>query len=105
MACLIESIYDSYWLPKKNKKKFIVPLIIIEVIIKEWEERRFRSMEPKDIGKKIYTVVFMGRIQYEMFATFIFMKYIVTEYKSKDLRVICIYFLSGHWYKISYILM
>ena len=53
-------------------------------------------MEPKDIGKKIYTVVFMGRIQYEMFATFIFMKYIVTEYKSKDLRVICIYFLSGH---------
>ena len=60
-------------------------------------------MEPKDIGKKIYTVVFMGRIQYEMFATFIFMKYIVTEYKSKDLRVI--YFLSGHCYKISYILM
>ena len=45
-------------------------------------------MEPKDIGKKIYTVVFMGRIQYEMFATFIFIKYIVTEYKSKDLRVI-----------------
>ena len=80
MACLIESIYDSYWLPKKNKK-FIVPLIIIEVIIKEWEERRFRSMEPKDIGKKIYTVVFMGRIQYEMFATFIFIKYIVTEYE------------------------
>ena len=62
-------------------------------------------MEPKDIGKKIYTVVFMGRIQYEMFATFIFMKYIVTEYKSKDLRVICIYFLSGHCYKVSYILI
>ena len=49
-------------------------------------------MEPKDIGKKIYTVVFMGRIQYEMFATFIFMKYIVTEYKSKDLRVIYIFY-------------
>ena len=48
-------------------------------------------MEPKDIGKKIYTVVFMGRIQYEMFATFIFMKYIVTEYKSKDLRVLYIF--------------
>ena len=48
-------------------------------------------MEPKDIGKKIYTVVFMGRIQYEMFATFIFMKYIVTEYKSKDLRVLFIF--------------
>ena len=50
-------------------------------------------MEPKDIGKKIYTVVFMGRIQYEMFATFIFMKYIVTEYKSKDLRVVYTFFL------------
>ena len=48
-------------------------------------------MEPKDIGKKIYTVVFMGRIQYEMFATFIFMKYIATEYKSKDLRVLYIF--------------
>jgi len=60
-------------------------------------------MEPKDIGKKIYTVVFMGRIQYEMFATFIFIKYIVTEYKSKDLRVI--YFHFGYCYTISYILM